>query len=429
MDCKMCQESMDMALDMELTTEAFEHFQQHLDACPDCRKQFEEMQNLLEALGEMPLKPLPENFKSELHEKLLKAQQDNSTVEKQKNNWFKTYGKQLSVAAVVTLVLGVSTSLLPQLGIMNNSYKNAEAVMDESYRGADGAMYDAASMETAAAPAEMAPAVMSPMAKDGELALENGMETTAGQQAGDTKSIEIQGRKVIQSSNFDLEVKVFDEAAQMIRENVQSSGGFIQDYNAYYTFGRDGQTQLKAGYLTIRVPSHQFELSQDLIKSLGKVVSQSANTQDITNQYRDTYNEKLNLEVREKQLREIMAQAVKIEDIILVEGELSRVRGEINRLSGTLLQWDGLVELATITINMREVEDFTTKIEPIKEDLWSKAVEAFNLSMNEMKRGMENLIIAVVAYSPMMVLWVVCIGAAAGVARIIYKRMKKGRGK
>jgi hypothetical protein len=430
MKCNDCQKMMDQALELDLTSEASQEFQEHLAACPDCKKQYEDMQWILESLGDMPMQPLPHNFKEELHEKLVEAQtQTVQNKQTHKTNWAQKYGKQFSVAAAVVIVLGISTSMLPSLlggnmkatdmayGTRTESSANFEVTgMAPADPGME-APYEDGSMNKSADMAVVAPA------EKGVVPAPNLMPET---QTTLSKEV-LQERKVIQTGSLELEVKNYDATVSAIKAMIQSAGGFVQDLNEYYYMGRDNETQLKAGYITMRIPALQFDSTYDFVKTLGKAVTQSANAQDITNQYRDTVNMKLNLEVREEQLRMIMAKAQRIEDIILVEGELSRVRGEINGLAGTLQQWDSLVDLATITLTMREVEDLTTEIKPIKKDLWTKSVEAFNASMNEMKRNFENLVILLISMTPQLVLSLLMIGLLAIIGRVVYKKIKKGR--
>ncbi len=424
MNCNECLNLMDQALELEITTEEAEDFQEHLAACPDCRKQFEEMQLIIESLGDMPMKPLPENFKQELHEKLV-AHQKKATDSKSstKIHWTAKYGKQFSIAAALVLVVGISSMTRPSL--LGGNMKSSDLSMqrgDVNYGVAN----------SAPGTPEMAPPVDGATMENSAVMLDVDVAPqTAGSMVEPTQttlSPDInQNRKVIQTGNMELEVKNYDETVIAIKAMIQGSGGFVQDLSESYYYAQDGETQLKTGYITMRVPAATFDSAFDTVKGLGKIVSQSANAQDITNQYRDTVNMKLNLVVREDQLRIIMAKAQRIEDIILVEGELSRVRGEINSLAGTLQQWDSLVDLATITLSMREVEDFTTKIEPIKKDLWTKATEAFNASMNELKRNFENLVILFIAFIPQLVIGIVLLILIAVIGRFILKKIQKGR--
>ncbi len=57
----------------------------------------------------------------------------------------------------------------------------------------------------------------------------------------------------------------------------------------------------------------------------------------------DIDNQKINLQLQEEHLREILQKADNVEDLLQVEKELNRIRTEIDRLTGILNNYDKLV--------------------------------------------------------------------------------------
>ena len=123
----------------------------------------------------------------------------------------------------------------------------------------------------------------------------------------------------------------------------------------------------------IRVPVERFESLVDSVVSLGELERNSRTSQDITEQYYDLEARIKNKRVEEQTLNKILQErSGKLEDVLKIEIELSRVRGEIEQLEGKIRVLENLSSLATLTLNVRErdkyappppvVADFPTQI-------------------------------------------------------------------
>jgi hypothetical protein len=111
----------------------------------------------------------------------------------------------------------------------------------------------------------------------------------------------------------------------------------------------------------------------DSVVSLGELERNSRTSQDITEQFYDIEARIKNKKVEEQTLNKILQErSGKLEDVLKVEVELSRVRGETEQLEGKIRVLENLSALATLTLNIRErdkyappppvVADFPTQI-------------------------------------------------------------------
>ena len=85
-----------------------------------------------------------------------------------------------------------------------------------------------------------------------------------------------------------------------------------------------------------------------------------------------------NLQRQEKRLREILATANTVEDILKVEKELSTVRTQIESITGRLKALTGKIDLSTIQLRISEVTvmtetNFWGKLQGILRDSWVAA--------------------------------------------------------
>jgi len=161
-------------------------------------------------------------------------------------------------------------------------------------------------------------------------------------------------RKIIKTASLDVEVQDFDVAAGEVKRLAQASGGFVSNSRFYVT-----DTGHKRGTITIRVPEEGFLSVLEEVKKLGEVKSTSSSGQDVTEEYIDLDARLRNLERQEERLLEILENASTVEDLLKVEKELGRIRGEIERITGRLRYLDERISLATITVELSEPEPIT----------------------------------------------------------------------
>jgi hypothetical protein len=150
---------------------------------------------------------------------------------------------------------------------------------------------------------------------------------------------------IVRTGSLDLEVKDFDTALAKARTAIVGVGGYI------------GQSQMALksdqpyGSVTYRVPVARWDDAVAALKALStKVVSEQSQAVEITKSVVDLEAHIANLRATEQQLLAIMSKAVKISDILEVQGQLTTVRGDIEQL---VAERDGLKDQAaygTLTV-------------------------------------------------------------------------------
>ena len=181
-------------------------------------------------------------------------------------------------------------------------------------------------------------------------------------------------RKVITTSDISLKVEDVSVTVDTITGITRASGGFVShsSINVYDSGER--------GYMTIRIPQGDFEPVMSELKTLGKVTSLETSGQDVTEEYVDLDARVNNLKRQETRLLEILNMTTTVEEVLDVEYELGRVRGEIESITGRLKYLDNMVSLATIDISIRGPEQISSEIsvvESIKE-----AISGFIITIN-----------------------------------------------
>ncbi len=198
-------------------------------------------------------------------------------------------------------------------------------------------------------------------------------------QAKDTISsagtVNILDRKIVSTASLTMEVKSVQTAFDAITKIVQASQGFISSSSTYDSGGR------KNGEMTVRVPQKNFYSTIEQIETLGTVKSRQISGQDVTEEFIDLGARLDNLKKQETRLQEILKNATTVKDVLEVEHELERVRGEIERLTGRLNYLNQSIEMSTITVSAREPAPITGQGWGITDAL-REAVQGFIESVN-----------------------------------------------
>lgn len=465
MNCERYEELIHLYVDHRLDKKETEDLLSHMETCTHCRETYEEVNALKDLLGGMQMKELPEGFEDELHVKLVEVsvEKEISWIDKIKDTLFSGTKMKMAVSiggvAIAAVIVINSSGLLPSMNQLESA--NYEATYE--YADDAPAEYDMAEPELMMEAAEFTEETKAeaPMMMKAEgartsdvqvsfdesqsvdfnganaksnfvieaISVDGGMGATgnAKVEPATTKIAQddsFKGRLIIKTANLSLDIDDYDGSSEEIYRIVDEMGGYVSDTSSYYyIYDRyDDTKNRKSGYLTLRIPHQFFDQFVNQLNDFGKVTNFSSNANDITKAYRDTTAEVKNLEVREAKLREIMEKAEEIEDIIEVERELSRVRSEINGHQSVLTDWEDLVTLSTVTVNMTEVEELKEYVRPVDKDMFTKAKEGFIYTINRLVDSVESFVIWLIASSPIL-LPVVLVGGF--VSRKIYKRWKK----
>jgi autotransporter-associated beta strand protein len=160
----------------------------------------------------------------------------------------------------------------------------------------------------------------------------------------------IDTRKLIRNAQLDLEVKNYQAAVDAITALTKSAGGYVDTSNSQK--GGNGKLQ---GTVVVKVLPQNLDAFLLKLRDLGDLQNQSVSTDDVTKDYFDTQARLENSRRMETQLQDLLKKTNgRVSDLLQVERELGRVRGDIEQMQGQLKLYDFQVQFATITIQMRE---------------------------------------------------------------------------
>ena len=157
--------------------------------------------------------------------------------------------------------------------------------------------------------------------------------------------------RIIKNGNLSVKVHGVDQASEEISHIAKQNGGQVLSSNINQT-----TRNMKSGYITVKVPVVAFEKTFSDLKGIASfVVSESVFGQDVTEQYTDLQAQLGNKQSEEQAFQKILDQnPAKIDDILAITREISRVRGEVELLQGRIKFMDSQTDFSTITVAITE---------------------------------------------------------------------------
>jgi Domain of unknown function (DUF4349) len=189
----------------------------------------------------------------------------------------------------------------------------------------------------------------------GERPLINGESPeVAGQQPAQPPAVpgadKVQSRKIIYTAAMTLITENFSKSEQELLRLVKEKDGYV--VNSEVT-GSPGTP--RAAHWKIRVPVAQFDAFREAVTRLGELERNTTDSQDMTDEYYDLEARIKNKKVEEARLLQHLEKSTgKLDEILAVEREISRVRGEVEQMQGRLQILAKLTALTTVTITLHE---------------------------------------------------------------------------
>ena len=197
-------------------------------------------------------------------------------------------------------------------------------------------------------------------------------------------------RLEIFSAAISLEVEEVRMVTEQIAEIADGLDGVVAESSTSIINERE------FGTITIRVPRNSFSQAIILIEDLGDLQDKQTRTDDVTEEYVDLNARLVNLDRQEERLQEILDLANDVRDVLDVENQLERVRGEIERLTGRINFLERSSAMSTISVSL--VEPRTT---PLPEINW---LEPFTTGISFLFGAFRGIVLIVFTAIPFILI-------------------------
>ena len=179
----------------------------------------------------------------------------------------------------------------------------------------------------------------------------SGDTSTTNQAQADT-------RMIVYTGDLSLQVNDTADTINKTNEILKNVNGYIAS-KSVVAYGKD---KLR-GTISVRIPAAALDTTLTQIKGLAvKVLSESANSNDVTAEYVDLDARRKNLEVYEVELQKMLETererpGSKAEDLLAIYNQLTDVRGQIEQIKGRQKYLENTSALATYNIEFVPIEE------------------------------------------------------------------------
>jgi hypothetical protein len=408
--CRDVSELLSSYLDDELEPEVCNLVENHLRSCDACRAELEELRQVKLALKSLPeLEPPPS-----LHSRVMDAVRDQHRVKKQKPvallgenlwksakvsrrpAWFRRAGLVLAACLVLMLASSAGTMFFARrYGLLDGLSKSRSS--GDLRFSSEPEIYGGQAVPPSA-PDEGVSAGQNMLSSRGAAPAEE-PQASSSEILDLTRKIGPQAigieRKLIRRADLTLQVSRgrVDAASQEAMHVVRKLMGYIE--SSSMSVGQ-GKNQYTTFYMTARVPTDSLDQAIEEISALGEVSRSDTSVQDVTDRYYDLDARIRSKEVQEQRLLQILGNANTVGELLQVEGELSRVRADIESMKG---QQNVLEKSSSLSfLSMAIVEEGARKVEPSPwSEIWRVFVNAWkNLLLFAARIAPVAIVVAVV---------------------------------
>ena len=177
----------------------------------------------------------------------------------------------------------------------------------------------------------------------------------SGEQSGQQPPAAPADLLIIKIGTMSLQVTSLDAAVTAASQKVDALGGFVSGSD------RSGDGENAEASLTFRIPAARWDEALAALRGLAdKVLLERSSTEDVTGQVVDLGARIKNLGATERALQAIMDRATEIKDVLSVQAELTKVRGQIEEMTAEKNHLVEQAAMSTLTVS------FTLKPNPVR---------------------------------------------------------------
>jgi hypothetical protein len=204
-----------------------------------------------------------------------------------------------------------------------------------------------------------------------------------------------QGRKIKYTAEVHLVVNDFDKAEHELVGLVKTQQGYLAESEVNGSSGAP-----RAGRWRIRIPVDHFESFLEAVRQLGVPQLSRTDSEDVTAQFVDLEARLKSKKDQEEALRGYLKEhrpKSELKDILAIEQEMARVRGEIEQLEGQIRLLTNLTSLTTITVQVQEIKNY---VPPQTPTFASTIGQTFDRSLDALIAFGKGCVLVAVAITP-----------------------------
>ena len=204
---------------------------------------------------------------------------------------------------------------------------------------------------------------------------------------------------IARTAGLTLTTKEFDTTRASLEEILKRHNGYLGELKV--SAPADAGRTMTA---TLRIPAPQLVAAMAELKKLGRVEDESQGGEEVTQQYVDLQARLANSKHTEQRLTEILrTRTGKLQDVLKVELEIDRVRGEIEQMQAEKKELSKRVAFATLNTTVRE--EYRAKLQATPPSTSSRFRNAAVDGYNTVVEGLIDVGLFLLSAGPSLLLW------------------------
>lgn len=395
-------------LDGELPAAEAQSVVAHISACSECAAVRDNLMRTSHVLAEWKIPEAPRSIQNTVNEALLQREANRSKSFRPTQsgfwNWKLWTVAGAGFAVAVVLSVGNREQHRSALGTATAPIAGArqEPVLQESLTRQPSEPVAEDYLDSLAT---VAPPKPKSEPQDGALSFHGNAQTSTPQ-----------GPMIARTASLTIQVKDFGAARNALDVIVSKHGGYSA--NLTVDTPESGQRHFRA---SLRIPANDLAPVLSDLKALGRALTESQSGEEVTQQHADLVARLENSRETEARLRAILQQRTgKIEDVLQVEEEIARVRGEIESMEAEQKVLEHRVTFATVDLQL--VEEYKEQFNPSPMSASGRLHNAFIEGMRNASGTILGLILFLEEFGPAILIWAAIIGVPIYIA---WRRHKK----
>ena len=221
---------------------------------------------------------------------------------------------------------------------------------------------------------------------------------------------------IARTVSLSIAVKEFDAARVSLDAILARHNGYAAELNVATPQGAARTIQA-----SLRIPAPQLVAAVAELKALGRVENETQGGEEVTQQQADLVARLKNSRETEQRLQDVLrTRTGKVKDVLEVEEEIARVRGEIEEMEAEQQTLEHRVSFATVNLKLAEEyrAQLTTPAPSVGMQLRNATVNGFRSALE----GFLALVLFLAESVPTLLLWLTILGFPAWLLWRRYRR-------
>ncbi|MYL32269.1 DUF4349 domain-containing protein [Pontibacillus yanchengensis] len=217
-------------------------------------------------------------------------------------------------------------------------------------------------------------------------------------------------KMIIYNADISIKTREYNPFYQKLEQLIQKHKGYIVNSSV-----NKGDNEKTNATVKLRVPKENFyPFVNGLSPISGSITNKDISGRDVTEDYVDLESRLKAKQKVEERLLSFMDQAEETEQLLQVSKDLERVQEEIEVIQGKMNYLENQSDYSTVTLHIQETKVVVSNSESNDLQTWTKTKQAFHQSVDGLQKFLSFLTVALIGYSPIIILLLLVVGSIIG---------------